>query len=350
MALHADIAVMRDRFTLEVTLNAENGETIGLLGPNGSGKSTALRVLAGLLPLSGGRVELDGEVLDDAAEGVFVPPGRRAVGMVFQNYVLFPHLTALDNVAFGPRARGVPRPIARQRAEEWLRKVDVGAQFDVRPGSMSGGQAQRVALARALITEPRLLLLNEPFAALDVSTRLQVRAQLRHHLVDYPGVAVLVTHDPMDAMAVADRLLVLEDGHVVQEGLPTEIAQRPRTEYVARLVGVNLYRGTARGNTVDLVDGGTLTTTEPGTGHVLLAFEPNAVSLHRTQPNSSLRNTWPVHVRDLEERGNATRVRLTGHPDVLADITPDAAADLDLTPGTSLWAGLKATAIRNYPA
>ena len=290
-----------------------------------------------------------------------LPPGQYDVGPTFPVLTaeVTPQLerdswtltvTALDNVAFGPRARGVPRVIARERADAWLRRVDVGQHGDVRPGSLSGGQAQRVALARALATDPQLLLLDEPFAALDVSTRLQVRAQLRHHLVDFPGTAVLITHDPMDAMAVADRLLVLEDGKVVQEGPPTEIAQRPRTDYVARLVGVNLSHGTARGTTVDLAGGGTLTAAEPGTGRVLLAFEPNAVSLHRTQPNGSLRNTWAVHVRDLEERGSATRVRLSGQPEVLADITPDAAADLDLTPGTSLWAGLKATAIRNYPA
>ncbi|MBA3308502.1 MAG: ABC transporter ATP-binding protein [Nocardioidaceae bacterium] len=351
MTLRSEITVDRgSRFTLQLDFTAERGETVGLLGPNGAGKSTALRALAGLLPLSAGRIELDGQVLDDAADDEFVPPERRPVGVVFQDYLLFPHLSALENVAFGLRARGVNRRTARQRADAWLRRVDLGDHTRSRPSALSGGQAQRVALARALVTDPRLLLLDEPLAALDASTRLEVRSELRHHLTDYPGTTVLVTHDPLDAMVLADRLLVLEDGHVVQEGSPTEIAQHPGTDYVARLVGVNLYRGTSRGTTVELAAGGTLTTAEPRNGDILVAFPPAAVSLHRSQPHGSARNIWSVQVRGLEGRGTITRVQLAGQPDVLADITPAAVADLNLAPGASLWAELKATEIRTYPA
>ncbi|MPZ66809.1 MAG: ATP-binding cassette domain-containing protein [Pseudonocardiaceae bacterium] len=351
MSLHAELTVDRGaRFTLNLGLTAESGETIGLLGPNGAGKSTALRALAGLLALSSGRIELDGQVLDDAAADEFVPPERRPAGVVFQDYLLFPHLSALDNVAFGLRARGMDRRSARQRAQTWLRRVGIGDHARSRPRALSGGQAQRVALARALVTDPRLLLLDEPLAALDASTRIEVRSELRHHLADYPGTTVLVTHDPLDAMVLADRLLVLEGGHVVQQGTPTEVAHHPRSDYVAQLVGVNLYRGTSRGTTVDLTTGGTLTTATRSDGDVLVAFGPTAVSLHRTQPDSSARNTWPVQVHSLEGHGTITRVQLTGHPDVLADITPAAVTDLDLEPGTPLWAELKATEIRTYPA
>ncbi len=351
MTLQANLTVDRGaRFTLELEFTAERGETIGLLGPNGAGKSTALRTLAGLLALSSGRIELDGQVLDDAVAGTFVPPERRPVGVVFQDYLLFPHLSALENVAFGLRARGVDRHTARQRAQDWLHRVGLGDHARSRPRAVSGGQAQRIALARALVTDPRLLLLDEPLAALDASTRIEVRSDLRRHLADYPGTTVLVTHDPLDAMVLADRLLVLEDGHVVQQGLPAEIAQRPRTDYVAQLVGVNLYRGVSRGTTVELVAGGSLTTAAPHTGEVLVAFPPNAVSLHRTQPNGSARNTWPVRVSGLEAHGTTTRVQLTGDPAVLVDITPAAVADLDLTDGMRLWAELKATEIRTYPA
>ncbi|MDN5857825.1 MAG: ABC transporter ATP-binding protein [Pseudonocardia sp.] len=350
MTLHADLTVTRsDRFTLDVTITAGSGETIGLLGPNGAGKSTALRTLAGLLAVTSGRVELDGRVLDDGA-ALFVPAEHRPIGVVFQDYLLFPHLSALENVAFGLRARGVERHDARSRAEVWLRRVGLAEYGRARPRALSGGQAQRVALARALVTEPRLLLLDEPLAALDASTRIEVRAELRHHLVDYPGSTVLVTHDPLDAMVLADRLLVLEDGRVVQEGAPADIAQHPRTDYIARLVGVNLYRGTGRGTTVDLKGGGSLITAEPRDGDVLLAFAPSAVSLHRTPPNSSARNTWPVRIRGLEGRGTITRVQLSGTPDVVADITPAAVAELDLAKGAELWAALKATEIRTYPA
>ncbi len=351
MTLHADLIVDRgDRFTLELAFTAERGETIGLLGPNGAGKSTALRTLAGLLQLSSGRIELDGQVLDDAESGQFVPPERRPAGVVFQDYLLFPHLSALENVAFGLRARGMDRRHAREQADGWLRRVGLGDHARARPRALSGGQAQRVALARALVTDPRLLLLDEPLAALDASTRIEVRSELRHHLADYPGTTVLVTHDPLDAMVLADRLLVLEGGRVVQHGTPTDIAQHPRTAYVAQLVGVNLHRGTSRGTDVELDAGGTLTTATRCDGDVLLAFPPTAVSLYRNRPNGSPRNTWPVRVSGLEGRGAITRVQLTGNPDVLADITPAAVVDLDLTTGTPLWAELKATEIRTYPA
>jgi molybdate transport system ATP-binding protein len=349
VTLQARLAVRRgDRFTLDLELTAATGETIGLLGPNGAGKSTALRTLAGLLAVSSGRIELDGQLLDDGAR-VFVPPERRPIGVVFQEYLLFPHLSALENVAFGLRARGMDRRNARERAAGWLRRVGLGEYSRSRPRDLSGGQAQRVALARALVTEPRLLLLDEPLAALDASTRIEVRAALRHHLADYPGTTVLVTHDPLDAMVLADRLLVLEDGGVVQAGKPLEIAQYPRTDYIAHLIGVNLYRGTSRGTTVELAGGGTFITAEPREGTVLLSFPPSAVSLHRAAPHGSARNVWPVTIRGLEGRGTITRVQLSGTPDVVVDITPAAVADLDLSRGTALWAELKATEIRTYP-
>jgi len=351
MTLQAQLIVDRGtRFTLELEFAAERGETIGLLGPNGAGKSTALRTLAGLLMLSSGRIELDGHVLDDAAAGTFVPPERRPVGVVFQDYLLFPHLSALENVAFGLRARGMDRHTARARAHDWLHRVGLGDHARSRPRALSGGQAQRVALARALVTDPRLLLLDEPLAALDAGTRTEVRSDLRRHLVDYPGTTVLVTHDPLDAMVLADRLLVIEDGRIVQHGTPTEIAQHPRTDYVAQLVGVNLYRGTSHDTLVTLVAGGSLTTATPRTGEVLVAFPPTAVSLHPTRPHGSARNTWPVRVTGLEQHGTTTRVQLTGDPAVLVDITPAAVADLKLAEGTGLWAELKATEIRTYPA
>src|SRR5699024_284931 len=173
------------------------------------------------------------------------------------------------------------------------------------------------ALARALATDPRMLLLDEPLAALDASTRLEVRTQLRRHLMDYDGTTVLVTHDPLDAMVLADEILVLEGGRVVQQGSPTEIAQRPRTDYVAELVGVNLYQGRGEGATVQRDDGGTFTTATPHDGEVLLAFSPTAVSLHRSRPEGSARNVWPVQVNGLEGRGAITRVQLIGSPGVL---------------------------------
>ena len=350
--LRAQLRVERDRFCLDVDLDLPPGQVLALLGPNGAGKSTALRALAGLVPLTGGRVELDGEVLDDPGAGRFVPTERRSVGMVFQDYLLFPHLSLVDNVAFGLRARGVARRAAHAHAAGWLERVGLTDLARVKPGQISGGQAQRVALARALATDPAVLLLDEPLAALDASTRLEIRSDLRRHLADYPGCTLLVTHDPLDAMVLADHLVVVEDGRAVQQGTPADVARAPRTEYVARLVGLNLYRGhgNGAGGTVTVDGGGILTTTDRVTGPCFAAFPPSAVVLHRQRPDGSARNTWPGRVAGLEHHGDTVRVRLDGAPPVLADVTTAAVADLRLHAEEVVWAAVKATEVRCYPA
>ncbi|WP_026820907.1 ABC transporter ATP-binding protein [Arthrobacter castelli] len=350
MSLDGSIGLRRGSgFTVDIDIAAGAGETVGLLGPNGAGKSTALRGLAGLLPLAAGHLILDGEVLDHADDNVFVPPERRAVGVVFQDYLLFPHLSVVDNVAFGLRAVGVRRSEARSRAYASLQRLGMERYAQQRPGSLSGGQSQRIALERALITDPRLLLLDEPLAALDASTKIEVRSGLKEHLGDFTGITVLVTHDPLDAMVLADRLLIVQDGRVIQDGTPAQIARHPLTDYVANLVGVNLLRGTSDGTVVSLDDGGQITAASSHQGPVMVAFSPTAVSLHVDHPVGSARNSWPVKIRGLENHGLTTRIDLTGPPEVLADITPAAVADLGLSPGSRLWAQLKASEIRVYP-
>ncbi|MFJ8192930.1 ABC transporter ATP-binding protein [Streptomyces sp. NPDC096094] len=343
--LDARLVVVRGTFHLDVALTAAPGDVVALLGPNGAGKTTALRALAGLVPLTDGRLRLDGTALDRT------PPESRPVGVVFQDYLLFPHLTALDNVAFGPRCRGASRTEARARAAAWLDRMGLADHAGAKPRRLSGGQAQRVALARALATDPRLLLLDEPLAALDARTRLEVRAQLRRHLAEFEAVAVLVTHDPLDAMVLADRLVVVENGRVVQEGGPAEIARRPRTDYVAQLVGLNLYRGRADGHTVRLDAGPALTTTEDLSGPVFVAFPPGAVTLYGERPTgSSARNLWRCEVVGLETHGDRIRVDLTGELPLAADLTTVAAAELGLHPGAPVWATVKATQTHAYPA
>ena len=348
--LAAELRARRGDLLVDLVLDVAPGEVVALLGPNGAGKTTTLRLLAGLQPLAQGRVCLGDTVLEDTVTGLRLPPDRRGVGVVFQDYLLFPHLSTRENVAFGMRASGVDRAVARRRAEEWLDRVGLASYAGRRPGQLSGGQAQRVALARALATDPRLLLLDEPLAALDAGTRLQVRADLRRHLAGFSGAAVVVTHDALDAMVLADRLVVMERGTVVQAGSPAEVAAHPRTDYVARLVGLNLVRGVASSGRVDLDGGATLTSSGHADGDVFVAFRPTAVTLHRTRPDSSARNCWSGRVASVEAHGDTVRVAVDGPLRVLADVTPLAVADLGLHPGGQVWATLKATETTVYPA
>jgi molybdate transport system ATP-binding protein len=325
------------------------GRIVGLLGPNGAGKTTLLRILAGLLLPDEGRVVLDGVVLDDRRTGEHVPAERRPVGVVFQQYVLFPHLTALENVAFGLRSRGVPKATARARAAEWLDRVGLAEFTANKPKQLSGGQAQRVALARAMATEPRLLLLDEPLAALDASTRLETRRELRRHLDGYDGVRILVTHDPVEAIALAERLIVLEEGRISQVGTPQEISEQPRSRYVADLVGVNLYRGWAEDDEVHIGAAGRLVAPDAGRGEVFAVVHPHSVSLYREPPGGTPRNVWEGTVEALDLEGERVRVRIGGPLPIIAEVTPAAVADLRLGDGGQGWASVKATGVVVYP-
>jgi molybdate transport system ATP-binding protein len=333
-----------------VDLAVDAGDVVAVLGPNGAGKTSLLRALAGLLPLARGRVSIDGVPVDDPQAGVFVAPERRSVGVVFQQYLLFPHLTVLENVAFGLRCRHVPRADARRRAREWLERVGVGDRADVKPDQLSGGQQQRVALARALVTEPRLVLLDEPLAALDVGTRTALRRDLRARLASYDGARVIVTHEMLDAVALADRLIVLERGRVAQHGTVAEVAQRPRSRYVADLVGVNLLRGYASGHTVGLESGATIVTADEQRGDVYVSIDPRAVSLHRTEPEGSPRNVWPGRISGTDLLGDRMRIHVDGLVPLVAEVTPAAVAAVGLHDGADVWAAVKATELSIYPA
>ena len=350
MSLDARVHVELARFSLQAELQVGTDEVVAVLGPNGAGKTTLLRALAGLVRLAAGRVSLSDTVLEDAVSGIFVPPERRSIGVVFQDYLLFPHLSALENVAFGLRCRGLSRTDARQRAHGWLDRLGVGKYAAVRPPELSGGQAQRVALARALAVEPALLLLDEPLAALDVSTRAEVRRDLRRHLAAFGGTRVLVTHDPLEAMALADRLVILEHGRVVQSGSPTAVTAQPRSAYVADLVGVNLLRGRASGGLVELQAGGTLYVPGAGEGEVFAVIHPRAVALHRVRPEGTPRNVWRAHIEGLDDEGQRVRVRVGGALPIVAEVTPAAVTALALDRGGDVWVSVKATEITTYPA
>ncbi|MEK6225825.1 MAG: ABC transporter ATP-binding protein [Chloroflexota bacterium] len=348
--LTAQVALRLGTLDLDVTIEAAPGEIVAVLGPNGAGKTTFMRAVAGLVPLTRGRVELDDVVLEDAARDVHLPPERRPIGVVFQEYLLFPHLSALENVAFGLRARGIGSREARVRAGSWLDRLGVGEHAEAKPRALSGGQAQRVALARALAIDPRLLLLDEPLAALDASARGEVRRDLKRHLASFAGIRIVITHDPLEAIALADRLVIMERGRVVQTGSPADVTQRPRSRYVADLVGVNLLRGTATVGQVAVSGGATLQSADGVDGEVFAVIHPRAVALHRARPEGSPRNVWRGRASTLDFQGDRVRVGVQGEMPIIAEVTPAAVRELDLVEGGEVWVSVKATEITVYPA
>ncbi|MGW0121522.1 ABC transporter permease [Streptomyces sp. NPDC003327] len=335
-SLHAEVT----GFT-RLTLDAGPGTTIAVVGPNGAGKTTLLRALLGLTPRAHAALRLG------ATDVTALPPHRRRVAWVPQDGALFPHLTALANTAYGLRVQGVGRAAARREAQAWLDRLGVGALAHRRPAQLSGGQAQRVALARALAARPRLLVLDEPLAALDQTTRAHVRHTLRTHLAGFGGVCLIVTHDPVEAVSLADRVLVLQDGRTLQDDTPAEVTRHPRSPWVARMLGRNAWPGTATAEGLALPGGGVLVTAEPlppGT-EALAVIAPEAVSVHRERPSGSPRNVWPGTVREITTSGSRLRVLVASDlaPDLVAEITPAAAAELGLADGVPVWTSVKAT-------
>ena len=342
--LEARVVVERDGFVLDVSLSIPPGHTLAVLGPNGAGKTTLVEALAGLAPLDRGFVRLDERILDDPDGRVFVAPSDRRIGLVFQDGMLFPHLGALENIAFGLRARGVPRSEARRRAAGWLDAVGLADLAQRRPGKLSGGQAQRVALARALVTDPAMLLLDEPFSALDITSRAGLRQLLRDHLSGYSGPRLLITHDPTEAFLLADQLVIMEDGSVVQAGSADEIRLRPASRYAADLAGVNLLVGTSSGR-VMTVQGHRLLVAERVEGRVIATIHPRAISIHLDRPGGSPRNSWQTRIHHIDHDADRVRVQ-TGAPlPVTAEVTPDALSALNLSAGSSIWVSIKATEI-----
>ncbi|OZM82548.1 sulfate/molybdate ABC transporter ATP-binding protein [Pseudonocardia sp. MH-G8] len=357
-ALDAHVVVRRPGFSLDVALQTAPGEVLAVLGPNGAGKSTLLGVLAGLLRPDEGYVRLGGTTV--VAPDVHVPPHRRGVGLLAQQALLFPHLTALGNVAFGPRAHGVPRQEAERRARELLAAVDAEELADRRPARMSGGQQQRVALARALAPTPDLLLLDEPLAALDVDATPAMRSLLRRVVRSAGQTAVLVTHSALDALVLSDRVVVLTDGRVVEQGPTREVLSRPRSPFTARIAGLDLVPGTACADGLRTADGIVVTGRDGGAAEgepAVAVFPPSAVAVFAERPHGSPRNVLPVLLAAIEPHGDVVRLRAAPVPDgpawvdgLAADVTPAAVADLGAEPGAQLWFAVKATEVAIHPA
>lgn len=348
--LQADVVVRRATgFTVDVSLSIPPGLTVALLGPNGAGKSTVIDAVAGVLPIDRGRLSLGGRVLDEPEAGVFVQPEERRIGTVFQNPALFPHMTVVENIAFGPRSRGTPRREARAVASDWLARIGLDDLGEMRPRDLSGGQAQRVAFARALITEPDALLLDEPLSAIDVSSRTGLRRVLSQHLDSFPGPRLLITHDPEEAFLLADEIHVIEDGRVTQSGSADDIRLRPQTRYAADLAGVNLFVGQADRGVV-MVGGHPLHTADSAvTGAALVTIHPRAVAVHRDLPAGSPRNVWSTTVDLVERLGDRVRVRVAAPLAMTAEVTAGSADDLGLEAGVEIWLSIKATEVVARP-
>jgi molybdate transport system ATP-binding protein len=337
---------------LHLQLDAAAGAVIAVVGPNGAGKTSLLHLVAGLLAPTSGTVRI-GDV-EVSGPGRLVPVHRRRVALLTQRPALFPHLDVLANVAFGPRATGVPAAAALRRATAELDMVGCADLAARRPDELSGGQAQRVAIARALATDPAVVLLDEPLASLDVAAAPDVRPRLAQRLAG--RTALLVTHELLDIWTIADEVVVIEDGRVVEAGPVATLLARPTSTFLGRLAGTNLFTGTAVDETTLRIGPGIvlhglpdndqpLRTGEPG----LASVQPAAVALHLVDPGGSPRNHLAAQVTSVEARGHYVRVSLVVAGQALAaDLTGQAVAELGLRPGVTVLAAVKATQVLLY--
>lgn len=350
--LDADFVARRGDMTVQVGIAVGKGETLALVGPNGAGKSTILHALCGLVPIASGRIALGEVVWCDTERGVFLAPHDRHIGVVFQDLRLFPHLTVRDNVSFGVLARGLPM----SRVDEAMEFLGIVGMAPRRPAELSGGERQLVALARAIATDPPLLVLDEPTAALDADVRPRVRAALRELLNDGSRVNVIVTHEPVDALSLADRVAVVEDGITGAAGTVSETARHPGSRYAATFVGLNLLRGTARtvNDHIEVeTEAGVLFVALPEDGmdpsaltRVDLVIHPTAITLSTEPLHTSARNNLQMMVCAVQSLGGRVRVDLGP---LIAEITQSAAEELNLKPGADVYASIKATQITFLP-
>jgi molybdate transport system ATP-binding protein len=335
--LHIDVSVPRRAFDVRVELRLETG-TFALAGPSGAGKTALLRAIAGLESPAGGHIGFSDETWFDSERGIDLPPERRNVGLVFQDYALFPHLTVRANVAFG----------SARKVDGLLESMRLAHLADARPPALSGGERQRVALARALATQPRVLLLDEPLAALDPSLRGQVLAELRDVIADLAIPTLLVTHDFEEAAALCDSIGVLVEGRLLQTGTPSDLVASPKDAFVASFTGANVIGGTASSTPTGLTevrlrDGRVVYSTDAAEGEVVVVVYPWDVAVALHSPDDSTLNHLEAPIDSIVTFGNRARVRLG---QIVAELTTASAERLELKEGQTAVASFKATATR----
>ena len=351
--LDLQIVKRQGAFTLEAELAVADRSVMVLVGESGSGKTTLLRVLAGLTHPDRGRIVVDGTTWFDGPPARSLPAAQRPVGYVAQDYALFPHLTAAQNVAFGLRAAGVAAREIPARVGAALERLRIGELARRRPHELSGGQQQRVAIARALVLEPRVLLLDEPLSALDAQTRRAIRSELRRLLAELPCTTLYVTHSPAEALAFGDRITVLESGRVSQQGSREDLMRRPRSSYVAEFLGVNLFRGSlaagaAGGVRITLPQGELVIGDIGAEGETVAVVHPRGITLTPEPPQGSARNVFAGTIEEIVPEppsGELVRVSLASTPPLIAEVTRQAVEALQLRPGMRVYASFKAAGI-----
>lgn len=372
-ALAAEIVVARRGFRLEARIECAPGEVVAVMGPSGAGKSTLLAAIAGLARLSEGKIRIgERDVASVARPRRHIPAAQRGAVLLGQDARLFPHLTARENIAFGPRARGIDRKVALGDADDWLWRVGLPGMGDRRPSQLSGGQQQRVAIARALATAPQVLLLDEPLTSLDPETAADVRAMLHDQLTATHATAIVVTHDAVDAAALATRLIVVEEGRVTQHGSVREVLRAPATRFVATVAGVNLIHGAAYGGRwrapsvspevlIGAADEASLAASAAEGAPLAAVFRPSDVRLERAVESTwtgALRlaaeekatpGTWLARVVRVEQTPVGARVH-TAEPAVAADVSADDIVDAGFAPGAPVRASVDPAAVRLFAA
>ena len=334
----------------DVSFSLDDGDTLAVLGPNGAGKSTLLNLISGLLAPDSGHADLDGDVLFSVGaerKRTWRAPHTRGVSLLAQEALLFPHLSVLDNVAFGPTSSGVKKSAAHVAARTWLAEVDAAELERRKPAQLSGGQSQRIAVARALAAEPKLLLLDEPMAALDIAVAPALRRTLRRVLEN--RTAIIVTHDILDAYTLADRVIVIDNGRIVEDGPTRRVLEQPRNAFTANITGLNLLTGIRTAHGLRTEDGVELETTAApnlalGTG-CTAAVRPSDAHISISLPAGG-GNALPATITDLEPRGDLVRVRASTFA---ADLSPALVADLDLSNGSQVWFTFAPDAAVVYP-